>query len=114
MQKAEIDIYSKVNEVFAKTVVTHKILNNSNKPIELEVFIDKYLDNNMFSSFEAQIGKSTKAKSKVIKAEKAEDKNQKYVFLNDDLQSYITTINKNFDFKTFNNKTLKDVEIVSK
>ena len=74
MQKAEIDIYSKVNEVFAKTVVTHKILNNSNKPIELEVFIDKYLDNNMFSSFEAQIGKSTKAKSKVIKAEKAEEK----------------------------------------
>ena len=47
------------------------------------------------------------------KAEKAEDKNQKYVFLNDDLQSYITTINKNFDFKTFNNKTLKEVEIVS-
>ena len=48
------------------------------------------------------------------KTEKPEDKNQKYVFLNDDLHSYITTINKNFDFKTFNNKTLKDVEIVSK
>ena len=46
--------------------------------------------------------------------EKAEDKNQKYVFLNDDLHSYITTINKNFDFKTFNNKTLKELEIVSK
>ena len=74
MQKAEIDIYSKVNEVFAKTVVTHKILNNSDKPIELEVFIDKYLDNNLFSSFEAQIGNSTKAKSKVIKTEKAEEK----------------------------------------
>ena len=48
------------------------------------------------------------------KTEKAEDKNQKYVFLNDDLHSYITTINKNFDFKTFNNKTLKELEIVSK
>ena len=74
MQKAEINIYSKVNEVFTKTLVTHKIINNSDKPIELEVFIDKYLDKNIFSSFEAQIGDSIKAKSKVIKEEKAEEK----------------------------------------
>ena len=48
------------------------------------------------------------------KTEKAEDINQKFVYLNDDLHSYIATINKNFDFKIFNNKTLKEVEIVSK
>ena len=74
MQKAEINIYSKVNEVFAKTLVTHKILNNSDKPIELEIYIDRYSDKNIFSSFEAQIGDSKKAKSKVIKEEKAEVK----------------------------------------
>ena len=74
MQKAEINIYSKVNEIFAKTLVTHKILNNSDKPIELEVYIDRYSDKNIFSSFEAQIGDSKKAKSKVIKEEKAEVK----------------------------------------
>jgi uncharacterized protein YegL len=74
MQKAEINICSKVNEVFAKTLVTHKILNNSDKPIELEVYIDRYSDNNIFSSFEAQIGDSKRVKSKVIKEEKAEVK----------------------------------------
>ena len=74
MQKAEINIYSKVNEVFSKTLVTHKILNNSDKPIELEIYIDRYSDKNIFSSFEAQIGDSKKAKSKVIKEEKAEVK----------------------------------------
>lgn len=42
------------------------------------------------------------------------DKSKKYVYLNDDLQSYIATINKNFDFKTFNKKTLDDVKTVSK
>jgi hypothetical protein len=74
MQKAEINICSKVNEVFTKTLVTHKILNNSDKPIELEVYIDRYSDNNIFSSFEAQIGDSKRVKSKVIKEEKAEVK----------------------------------------
>ena len=74
MQKAEITVYSKVNEVFSKTLVTHKILNDSDKPIELEIYIDRYYNKNLFSSFEAQIGDSKKAKSKVIKEEKAEIK----------------------------------------
>lgn len=47
------------------------------------------------------------------KSIRTEDKDQKNAFLNDDLHSYITTINNNFDFKTFNNKTLKEIEIVS-
>ena len=74
MQKAEITIFSKVNEVFSKTQVTHKILNDSDKPIELEIYINRFYDKNIFSSFEAQIGDSKKAKSKVIKEEKAEIK----------------------------------------
>ena len=74
MEKAEINIYSEVNEVFAKTLVTYKILNDGEKPIELEVLIDKNIKNNIFSSFEAQIGNSIRAKSKVIKTEKAEEK----------------------------------------
>lgn len=57
------------------------------------------------------IRKSNRLRPK--KSIKTEDKNQKYTFLNDDLHSYITTINNNFDFKTFNNKTLKEIEIVS-
>lgn len=53
-------------------------------------------------------------KSNHFRPKKTEDKAQKCAFLNDDLHSYISTINKNFDFKTFNKNTLKDVEIVSK
>ena len=74
MKKAETSIYTKVNEVFAKSLVTQKILNNSDKPIELEVHIDRNSDKNIFSSFEAQIGDLKKIKSKVIKEEKAEVK----------------------------------------
>ena len=74
MQKAEVIIDSKVNEAFATTTVTQKVLNNSDNPIELEAYIYKYLDNIIFSSFNAQIGDSTKVKSKVIKKEKAEEK----------------------------------------
>lgn len=73
MKKAEINIYSKLNEVFTKKLSTHKMINNSDKSIELEVFIDKYLDKNIFISFEAQIGDSIMAESKVIKEEKAEE-----------------------------------------
>ena len=50
MQKAEVNIDSKVNEVFATTTVTQKVLNNSDNPIELEAYIYKYLDNIIFSS----------------------------------------------------------------
>ena len=74
MQKVEVNIYSQVNEVFASTSVTQKILNDSDNPIEVEVLIKKNLDNIIFSSFYAQIGDSTKVKSKVIKTEKAEEK----------------------------------------
>ena len=74
MKKAKVNIYSKVNEIFVSTSVTQKILNDTDNPIEVEVLIKKELDNIIFSSFYAQIGDSTKVKSKVIKTEKAEEK----------------------------------------
>jgi hypothetical protein len=40
------------------------------------------------------------------------DRGQKYDLLEEDLHSIITNINSNFDFKTFNKDTLKEVEIV--
>ena len=49
----------------------------------------------------------------IKKSKEIEDKGQKYVILNNDLRSYISNINDNFDFKTFDKNTLKDVEIVS-
>ena len=72
--KAQVNIQSKVNEIFATTKVTQKLTNNSNNPIELEIYINKYLDKVLFSSFHAKIGNSMEASSKVIKAEKAEEK----------------------------------------
>ncbi len=40
------------------------------------------------------------------------DRSQKYDLLEEDLHSIIKNINSNFDFKTFNKNTLKEVEIV--
>ena len=74
MKRAEILVDSKVNEIFAKTIVTYKIVNDSSEPLELKIKIYKYLDNILFSSFDAQIGNSIKAKSKVIKTEKTEER----------------------------------------
>ena len=42
------------------------------------------------------------------------DKGQKYDLLEEDLHSIVKNINSNFDFKTFNKNTLKEVEIVRK
>ena len=42
MQKAEVNINSKVNEVISTTSVTQKILNDTDNPIEVEVFIKLY------------------------------------------------------------------------
>ena len=48
----------------------------------------------------------------IKKSKNIEDKGQKYDMLNDDLHSIIKNINSNFDFKSFNKETLKEVEIV--
>ena len=72
--KSKVDIESKISEIFATTKVTQRIINGTNNPIELEVFIQKKIDKLIFSSFEAKVGNSMLAKSKVIKTEKAEEK----------------------------------------
>ena len=84
--KSLVNVESKVNEIFATTKVTQKIRNETNNPIELEIFIYKYLDNIMFSSFYAKVGNSLEARSKVIKIEKAEEK------YNDSISSGNTSI----------------------
>lgn len=48
----------------------------------------------------------------IKKSKNIEDKGQKYDMLNDDLHTIIVNINNNFDFKSFNKETLKEVEIV--
>ena len=73
MSLVNVEIDSKVNELFAKTNVTQKFKNESNDPIELKIHI--YKNNSLiFSSFQAKIGDSITVKSKVIKKEKAEIK----------------------------------------
>ena len=54
--KSNIDINTKINEIFSSTKVTQKIFNSTEDPIELEISIKKYLNNIIFSSFYAQVG----------------------------------------------------------
>ena len=70
---SSVEIYSKVNEVYIKTLVTQKLKNESENPIELKIYIYK-IRNRIFSSFSAKIGDSIEVKSKVIKKSKAEEK----------------------------------------
>jgi len=73
MYKTNIEIETKVNELYAKTIVTQKLKNESEKPLELKIYVYKKIDC-LFSSFSAKIGDSISVKSKVIRKEKAEIK----------------------------------------
>ena len=73
MVKTIIEIESKVNELYAKTIVTQKIKNEYDQPLELKIYVYKK-KNCLFSSFNAKIGDLVTVKSKVIKKEKAEIK----------------------------------------
>jgi hypothetical protein len=68
-----LEIYSEINECFAKTIVTQKFINSSNTPLELQIYILKQ-KRVIFSSFNCKIGDSIIVKSKVIKKEKSEEK----------------------------------------
>ena len=70
--KPQVTIETNINEIFVKTRVTQKIYNNTNNPYELEISINKYFDDIIFSSFYAKIGDSLEARSKIIKTEKRE------------------------------------------
>ena len=67
------EIETKVNELYAKTIVTQKFNNMESTPIELKIYVNKK-DDCLFSSFSAKIGDSISVQSKVIKKEKAEIK----------------------------------------
>ena len=73
MKKIFIEIDSKVNELFSKTLVTQRFKNENETNLELRFFINKKKDI-IFSSFSAKIGDSITVKSKVIKKEKAIEK----------------------------------------
>ena len=73
MKKIFIEIDSKVNELFSKTLVTQRFKNENETNLELRIFINKKKDI-IFSSFSAKIGDSITVKSKVIKKEKVIEK----------------------------------------
>ena len=73
MSKTTVEINSQVNELFIKTILTQKLKNESENPIELQIFVNKN-KNSIFSSFTAKIGEAIEVKSKVIKKSKAEEK----------------------------------------
>ena len=73
MSKATVEINSQVNELFIKTILTQKLKNESENPIELQIFVNKN-KNSIFSSFTAKIGEAIEVKSKVIKKSRAEEK----------------------------------------
>ena len=71
--KPTIEIYSLVNELYCKTIVTQKLLNKFDNPLELQIFLNnsnKYI----LTSFTAKIGDSIEVRSKLIKETKAEEK----------------------------------------
>ena len=73
MSEVNVEIDSKVNEIFAKSKVTQKFINKNKEPIELKIYLDKN-PKLVFLSFNAKIGDSIMVKSKIMKKEKAEIK----------------------------------------
>ena len=69
MDKLYIEIDSKVNELFSKTLVTQRFKNENETNLELRIIINKKKDI-IFSSFSAKIGDSITVKTKVIKKKK--------------------------------------------
>ena len=70
MSQVDVELETQVNEIYGKTTVSQKFSNSEDKPIELKIYLDKVPDL-VFNSFQIKIGDSIKAKSKIIKKEKA-------------------------------------------
>ena len=58
----EIEVNSEINELYAKSIATQKIVNDSDKSIELKIYVYKH-PNIIFSSFSVKIGDSVIVKS---------------------------------------------------
>ena len=80
MDKIQVNIESKINEIFATTKVTQTFINNNEDLLELEVIINKQINNINFSSFHLKIGDSMEFHSKIIESEKSQE-------INDGLES---------------------------
>ena len=65
MSEPTVEIYSKINELYSKTKVTQKLKNETENPLELQIYVNKNI-NSIFSSFSAKIGDSIEVKSKVV------------------------------------------------
>ena len=73
MSEPTVEIYSQINELYSKTKVTQRLKNETENPLELQIYVNKTI-NCIFSSFSAKIGDSIEVKSKVIQKSKAEEK----------------------------------------
>ena len=73
MSEPTVEIYSQINELYSKTKVTQRLKNETENPLELQIYVNKNI-NCIFSSFSAKIGDSIEVKSKVIQKSKAEEK----------------------------------------
>ena len=73
MPKVKTEIESKVNELYVKTKVTQKFLDEAKNHLELKIYVFKK-EEILFSSFICKIGDLINIKSKVIPKEKAKKK----------------------------------------
>ena len=70
-----VKIYSEINELYSKTLVTQTFTNKTKNPLELKEYLYLYKKHSIIlSSFNIKIGDSITVKSKVIKKEKMEVK----------------------------------------
>ena len=73
MPKVFTEIDSQVNELYAKTLVSQKFINDTENPLELRIYIFKK-EGIIFSSFNCKIGDSIRVESKIIKKANAQTK----------------------------------------
>ena len=73
MPKENIEINSFINEFYVKTIITQKIRNETESPLEIQIHFDQK-EKSLFTSFSAKIGDLIQVKSKIIKLKKAEEK----------------------------------------
>ena len=72
--KIPVEIKYEINELFAKIKITQKLKFSDEKPLNLEVKFEPYVENIKFSSFSIQMGNSLIFNSKVINKIKSGDK----------------------------------------
>ena len=59
MSEPTVEIYSQINELYSKTKVTQKLKNETENPLELQIYVNKNI-NCIFSSFSAKLKSNQK------------------------------------------------------